>query len=97
MKCILWKSAGEQPSDKLIKTFHAKKIDGYYVGELTQDAIKNCKKSFTVWKPQFIQLNKKEQKIISKLIGVDVKSLTNTFNEPEETIPWILDTYPDQR
>ncbi|KXN76890.1 hypothetical protein [Lactobacillus johnsonii] len=40
MKCILWKTAGEQPSDKLIEAFHAKKIDGYYVGELTEDAIK---------------------------------------------------------
>lgn len=93
MKCILWKSASEQPSDKLIEAFHAKGIDGYYVGELTEDAIKNCKKSFTVWKPQFRQLSLKEQKIISKIIGVDV----NTSNEPEETIPWILDTYPDQR
>lgn len=93
MKCILWKSAGEQPSDKLIEAFHAKKIDGYYVGELTEDAIKNCKKSFTVWKPQFKQLSLREQKIISKIIGVDV----NISNEPEETIPWILDTYPDQR
>lgn len=50
-----------------------------------------------MWKPQFRQLSLKEQKIISKLIDVDVKSLTNTFNEPEEIIPWILDTYPDQR
>ena len=46
-----------------------------------------------MWKPQFRQLSLREQKIISKLIGVDV----NTSNEPEETIPWILDTYPDQR
>lgn len=97
MKCILWKSAGEQPSDKLIEAFHAKKIDGYYVGELTEDAIKNCKKSFTVWKPQFKQLNLKEQKIVSKIIGVDIKRLVGTSNEAEEIIPWILDTYPDQR
>lgn len=97
MKCILWKSANEQPSDKLIEAFHAKKIDGYYVGELTEDAIKSCKKSFTVWKPQFIQLSKKEQKIISKLIDMYANELINTFNEPEEIVPWILDTYPDQR
>lgn len=97
MKCILWKSASEQPSDKLIEAFHAKKIDGYFVGELTEDAIKNCKKSFTVWKPQFIQLSSKEQKIISKLIGMYAKSIISTFDEPEEIIPWILDTYPDQR
>lgn len=86
MKCILWKKAGEQPSDKLIEAFHAKKFDGYYVGELTEDAIKNCKKSFTVWKPQFRQLSLKEQKIVSKIIGVDIKRLVGTSNEAEEII-----------
>lgn len=93
MKCVVWKSAGTSPSRTLINAFDAKLIDGLYIGELNLNNIKNCKKSFTVWKPKNRMLTATQRAVIAKVLGITEFN----FDSNENSMPWILDTYPDQQ
>lgn len=97
MKCIIWKNTMEQPDQKLLGAFKAKAIGDYWIGELNQESIKRCDKSFTVWKPRLNQLTKQELAITAKAMNVDGSELQDDktrLSAPQTPIPWILDTYP---
>ena len=91
MKCVVWKSARTSPSQTLINAFNAKLIDGFYIGELNLNNIKNCKKSFTVWKPKNRMLTATQRAVIAKVLGITEFN----FDLNENLREWILDIYPD--
>lgn len=93
MKCVVWKSTDTAPSQTLISAFDAKLIDGFYIGELNLTNIKNCKKSFTVWKPKNRMLTAAQRAVIAKVLGITELD----FNSNKNSMPWILDTYLDQK
>lgn len=90
MKCIIFKSNLEKPSEMLIKAFNGKEVDGYYYGDLTEENIMKCAKSFTIWKPKPFQLTTKEQNAVANMLNVSVDKLKDQDNE---NLVWILDTY----
>lgn len=90
MKCIIFKSILEKPSEKLIEAFNGQEIDGYYYGELTEENIIKCPKSFTIWKPNLFQLTSEEQIAAANMFDVTVSELKRQDNN----IVWVLDTYP---
>lgn len=101
MKAVIWKNAMEDPSQKLIGAFKAHKsttkahkstteLGDIWIGELTEENIEQCDKSFTVWKPNNYQLTPEDKKILT------AAGLTITDDDSEKSTIWILDTYPEK-
>ena len=89
----MYNSTSTTPSQTLINAFNSKLIHFFYIGELNLNNIKNCKKSFTVWKPKNRMLTATQRAVIAKVLGITEFN----FDLNENSMPWILDTYPDQK